>query len=54
MAIGTIAGISSFCKKKNLEMGVIWIDAHADMNTDDFSVRQYTWYAYGCVSGNRE
>jgi arginase len=34
MAIGTIAGISSFCKKNDLEMGVIWIDAHADMNTE--------------------
>lgn len=34
MALGTIAGISSFCKKRNLKPGVIWIDAHADMNTD--------------------
>lgn len=33
MALGTLAGISSFCKKKNLSLGVIWIDAHADMNT---------------------
>jgi arginase len=37
MAIGTIAGISSFCKKNKLKPGVIWIDAHADMNTDDTS-----------------
>ena len=34
MAIGTIAGISSYCRKKKLKLGVIWIDAHADMNTD--------------------
>jgi arginase len=34
MALGTIAGISSHCKKKKLNLGVIWIDAHADMNTD--------------------
>ena len=34
MALGTIAGISSYCKKNNLTLGVIWIDAHADMNTD--------------------
>ncbi len=34
MALGTIAGISSFCKKNKLKLGVIWIDAHADMNTD--------------------
>ena len=35
MALGTIAGISSFCRKNDLEAGVIWIDAHADMNTDE-------------------
>lgn len=34
MALGTIAGISSYCKKNKLTLGVIWIDAHADMNTD--------------------
>ncbi|MBK6913376.1 MAG: arginase [Ignavibacteriales bacterium] len=34
MAIGTIAGISAHCKKNKLRLGVIWIDAHADMNTD--------------------
>ena len=34
MALGTIAGISSYCRDKKLETGVIWIDAHADMNTD--------------------
>ncbi len=35
MALGSIAGISSYCRKKNLTLGVIWIDAHADMNTED-------------------
>ncbi len=35
MSLGTIAGISSYCKKNNLTLGVIWIDAHADMNTED-------------------
>ena len=34
MALGTIAGISSYCKKNKLKLGVIWIDAHTDMNTD--------------------
>ncbi len=34
MALGTIAGISSYCRKRKLKPGVIWIDAHADMNTD--------------------
>ena len=35
MSLGTIAGISSYCKKNNLTLGVIWIDAHADMNTEN-------------------
>lgn len=35
MALGTIAGISSHCKKNKLTLGVIWIDAHTDMNTDE-------------------
>lgn len=37
MAIGTLAGISSFCRKNGKTLGVIWIDAHADMNTDESS-----------------
>jgi arginase len=35
MALGSIAGVSSYCAKNNLELGVIWIDAHADMNTNE-------------------
>ncbi len=34
-AIGSIAGIASYCRKKNKTLGVIWIDAHPDMNTPD-------------------
>lgn len=34
MGIGTIAGIASYCRKNKLKLGVIWIDAHADMNTE--------------------
>jgi len=34
-AIGTIAGISTYCKKRNKTLGIIWIDAHADMNTEE-------------------
>ncbi len=37
MAIGTIAGIASYCKKHRLKLGVIWVDAHSDMNTDETS-----------------
>jgi len=35
MALGTIAGVSAHCKKNNLKLGVVWIDAHSDMNTDE-------------------
>ncbi|MCW8961337.1 MAG: arginase family protein, partial [Ignavibacteriaceae bacterium] len=37
IALGTISGISTFCKKKKLKLGVIWIDAHSDMNTEKTS-----------------
>lgn len=33
MAIGTISGIAAHCHKTKKRLGVIWIDAHADMNT---------------------
>jgi arginase len=37
MALGTIGGIAAHCKKNELKLGVIWIDAHTDMNTDKTS-----------------
>ena len=37
MAIGTIAGIAAHCKKNNKRLGVIWIDAHSDINTPESS-----------------
>ncbi len=37
IAIGTIAGIASFCRKKNKTLGVLWVDAHGDMNTAETS-----------------
>lgn len=33
IAIGTIAGVSEFHRKKNDQIGIIWVDAHADMNS---------------------
>jgi arginase len=33
IAIGSIAGASAFCKRRNHDLGLIWFDAHADMNT---------------------
>lgn len=37
IAIGTIAGLSAYYKKKNIKFGVVWVDAHADMNTPETS-----------------
>jgi len=37
IAIGTIAGISNHHRKSGRKAGLIWIDAHADMNTPDSS-----------------
>jgi len=35
IAIGTIAGVSEYYRSLNQDIGVIWVDAHADMNTPD-------------------
>jgi arginase len=37
VAAGTVAGISNALRKRNAKIGVIWIDAHADMNTPEIS-----------------
>jgi arginase len=37
IAMGTISGLSNYARKHNLRFGVIWIDAHADMNTAETS-----------------
>lgn len=34
LSLGTLAGISAHCRQANRKLGVLWIDAHADMNTD--------------------
>jgi arginase len=34
IAIGTIGGIGSYCRANNKKLGVLWVDAHGDMNTD--------------------
>ena len=35
LAIGTVSGVAQFMKQKNERIGVIWVDAHADMNTPE-------------------
>ena len=37
IAAGTISGMSQHFRKKGKKLGVIWIDAHADMNTPEVS-----------------
>lgn len=37
IAIGSVAGISSYYRRRNQRIGIIWIDAHADVNTPDTS-----------------
>jgi arginase len=37
IAIGSISGVSSFCRKRQETLGLIWFDAHADMNTPESS-----------------
>ena len=37
IAIGSVAGLSRTFRKKKQSVGLIWIDAHADMNTPETS-----------------
>ena len=37
IAIGTISGISSFVREQDQELGLIWFDAHADINSPETS-----------------
>jgi len=35
IAIGSFAGAASYCKQREETLGLIWFDAHADMNTPE-------------------
>lgn len=35
VAIGTISGLARYWRKRGRHIGVIWVDAHTDMNTPD-------------------
>jgi len=37
VAIGTVSGISEFFRRRGQKAGLIWLDAHADMNTPESS-----------------
>lgn len=35
IVMGSLAGLHSYCKKKNLRLGVLYVDAHGDFNTSE-------------------
>ena len=37
IAVGTVSGVAEFYRRKKQKIGLIWIDAHADMNTPETS-----------------
>jgi arginase len=37
VAAGTVSGVSHACRQRGEKIGLIWIDAHADMNTPESS-----------------
>lgn len=37
IAVGTVSGLAKFHRERGEKIGLIWIDAHADMNTPDTS-----------------
>jgi arginase len=37
MAIGTVTGLAAHYRKQGQKLGLIWVDAHADMNTPETS-----------------
>jgi len=37
IAVGTVSGVSRFWREQGKKIGLIWIDAHADMNTPETS-----------------
>jgi arginase len=37
MAVGSVAGVAEFYRKQNQKIGLIWIDAHTDINTPESS-----------------
>ncbi len=37
LAVGSVAGVSRACREKGQSVGLIWVDAHADINTPQTS-----------------
>jgi arginase len=37
LAVGSVSGVAEFYRRQNQKVGVLWIDAHSDINTPDTS-----------------
>jgi arginase len=37
VAVGTVSGVSEFYRRQNQKIGLLWIDAHTDVNTPESS-----------------
>ncbi len=37
IAVGTVSGIAAFCRRQGKKLGLLWIDAHGDINTPETS-----------------
>ena len=37
IAAGTVSGIAAFCRRKKQRLGLLWVDAHGDINTPESS-----------------
>src|SRR5512143_1687482 len=37
IAVGTVSGVAEFYRRQNQKVGLIWIDAHSDINTPESS-----------------
>ena len=37
IAVGTVSGIAAFCRAQDKKLGLLWIDAHGDINTPETS-----------------
>jgi arginase len=37
LAVGSVSGVAEFYRRQNQKIGVLWIDAHSDINTPDTS-----------------
>lgn len=53
IAVGTVSGMAHHLQKQGRKLGLIWIDAHADMNTPDSSPSgNVHGMPLACLTGN--